>query len=436
MVANTWPDDDPWLAVAPGSPAEARHTRSPTGTAFPANGKPLPDDLAHIAHLEALRYQGHHHLVVPEGSRPWFQQQAELRDHVVSSYLTVADQVGAGLAFDLESRADAGAETLRAAVARVTEAAPDPPAVLDWTDLGLAGELRGTAFFTPPSGLRLPYLDGTIDVVVIGANGDLAEARRVATQGVVTVEPGPAGPVVRAVEALGARHDAGPIDVVLWSAESGDPLWASALAQHAATVGAEVRVGSLDAGYLSALDTQGVLVAVDVGVLPLRGTLALAAARAAAAPDRAVAGKVLRADGRLESAGGTVFSDRSVGLIANGSAEVRAPWHEYVRPVCWGPGLVAAAGPLWRTVPAPAGATGRSFLREWCGSCWAHGAAVWYEPALEAVRVAGDGVEPSTPLASSVWQRVLDLRPARPPDLSDGAWRYLLAHDDVEACRG
>jgi hypothetical protein len=59
-----------------------------------------------------------------------------------------------------------------------------------------------------------------------------------------------------------------------------------------------------------------------------------------------------------------------------------------------------------------------------------------YHPALAAVRVDGDGGEPSIPLEASAWQRVLDLRPARPTELSDGAWRYVLAHDDVEACRG
>ena len=59
-----------------------------------------------------------------------------------------------------------------------------------------------------------------------------------------------------------------------------------------------------------------------------------------------------------------------------------------------------------------------------------------YEPAVAAVRVAGDGGEPSLPLQGSAWQRVLDLRPRRPDQLGDGEWRYLLAHDDVEACRG
>jgi hypothetical protein len=152
-------------------------------------------------------------------------------------------------------------------------------------------------------------------------------------------------------------------------------------------------------------------------------------------PGSAVAGKVLRGDGRLESAGATVFFDRSVGLIAASSPDVRGPWHDYVRPVCWAPGLVAAAAGLWTGVEAPPGTEGRPFVREWCAAVWGHGGAVVYHPDITAVRVDGDGGEPSIPLETSTWQRVLDLRPARPPQLSDGAWRYLLARDDVEACR-
>jgi hypothetical protein len=86
-------------------------------------------------------------------------------------------------------------------------------------------------------------------------------------------------------------------------------------------------------------------------------------------------------------------------------------------------------------VPAPEIVDGRAFLREWCARLWADGGAVRYQPSVVTVRVDGDGGEPSTPLLASEWQRVLDLRPARPSELSDGAWRFVLAHDDVEACR-
>ena len=65
-----------------------------------------------------------------------------------------------------------------------------------------------------------------------------------------------------------------------------------------------------------------------------------------------------------------------------------------------------------------------------------NGGAVVYHPDVAAVRVDGNGGEPSIPLESSAWQRVLDLRPARPTELGDGAWRHLLSRDDLEAFRG
>ena len=200
--------------------------------------------------------------------------------------------------------------------------------------------------------------------------------------------------------------------------------------------GAVARFGPLDGAGLAAISDDQVVIAVEPNVLPLRGALEAVASLVMAQPDRAVTGKVLRPDGRLESAGGAVFFDRSIALIAEGSPDVRAAWHEYVRPVCWAPGLLAATAEVWRTVPAPPIVEGRAFLREWCASAWAHGTPVVYQPTVAAVRVAGEGGEPSTPLLSSAWQRVLDLRPARPRELSDGVWRYLLAHDDVEACLG
>jgi hypothetical protein len=104
--------------------------------------------------------------------------------------------------------------------------------------------------------------------------------------------------------------------------------------------------------------------------------------------------------------------------------------------VCFGPGIVAGASALWRDVPPPAYQRGRALLREWCGEVWSAGAGVRYQPTVVAVRLAGDGGEPRVPLEQSSWRRVADLRPARPRDLNDGAWRHLLAHDDVDACRG
>jgi hypothetical protein len=240
-----------------------------------------------------------------------------------------------------------------------------------------------------------------------------------------------------------ARGPAAPavanLRVLVWSsAGDGDDTWRRHLAERATAAGADLRIDEIDAAGLGDPTIEGhdVVVVVEPGVLPLPGAIETAAALAATRPGSAIAAKVLRSDGRLEAAGGMVFFDRSVALIAEASPDVRAPWHDFVRPVCWAPGLVAAASTLWASVPGPGVHTGRAFLREWCAEVWARGGSVVYQPGVAAVRVAGDGGEASVPLVTSSWQRVLDLRPNRPPDLSDGAWRYILAHDDVEACRG
>jgi hypothetical protein len=439
MVREAWTGGDPWLVVAPGSPTDVRDARPPRATAFPdtRRGRPLADDLSHIAHLEALRYAGHRHLVLPEGSRPWFRQQAELRDHVVRTYRTLADEPGAGAVFDLRQPADAEAPSLRAALEHLSAGGTEPPAVLDCTGLDVRAELRDLAVFAPPAGdRRLPYLDRSIDVVVVEEGRDTGGAARVARLGVITVAAGGTGAAVRSVDAYSNTAQAAPSRVLVWARPAPDPRWEATVRERVEQAGAALLVAPLDLEALAQLDGHDVVVALESHVLPLPGAIRAAVAAAAGEPASALAGKVLRRDGCLESAGGTVFFDRSLALIAGSSPHVRAPWHDYVRPVCWAPGVVAATTALWQKVPGPPDLEGRAYLREWCAAVWAQGGAVVYHPDVAAVRVDGDGGEPSIPLEASAWQRVLDLRQARPRELSDGAWRYLLGHDDVEACRG
>jgi hypothetical protein len=150
---------------------------------------------------------------------------------------------------------------------------------------------------------------------------------------------------------------------------------------------------------------------------------------------------VLRADGSLDAAGGTVFADRSTGAIGAGSLDVRGPWHEFVRPVCWPIGLLAAGRDAWAAVelPGPARADHavvRAWLREWGAAAWAAGGQLRHQPDVVVVRASGDGREPATPVPGSAWQRVVDLRPARPAVLDDDSWQRLVATDDVAAIRG
>lgn len=439
MVAAVVPNGERWLAMMPGSPQRVRAARTPPAFPFPVHGdgRPSADDLAHIAQLEALRFDGYRHLVLPEGSRRWFRQRTELRDHLTRTARTVVDEPGAGAVFDLTERAVVGPRSLRGEVRRLAGALSDPPAVLDWTSLDLTRELPGVATFQPPAGDRLLYLDHSVDIVIVDTAHNLEDARRVASLAVITVATGASGVEVRDVELRSDVTERADLRVLVVStAAAGDDNWRACLSARVAEAGADLRFATVGIAGLDALDDHDVVVVVERHVLPLPGAIETAARMASDDRSAAIAGKIVRADGRLEAAGGTVFFDRSVALIGESSADVRAPWHDYVRPVCWAPGLVAAASSLWATVPGPEARSGRPFVREWCAAVWADGGSVVYQPTVAAVRVAGDGGEAPTPLDESSWQRVLDLRPKRPRELSDDAWRHLLAHDDVDACRG
>jgi hypothetical protein len=434
LVAEVVPAGDRWAVLTPGSPGDVRKAATPAGVELPPGGKPFVADVAHVAAVEAARYDGVRWLVVPEGSRGFLAQHVELADHLAGRYRLVADRPGAGLAFDLHEPAAAGARSLGAEVRAATAGLAHDPSVLDWTDLDVGGSFRDLATFRAPVGATLPYPDGIADVVVTTPDRDLAEAVRVSTGPVVVVEAAEGGGIeVRATHGIDAEASA-PVPALVW-AEVDGPAWAEAVAALASSVGARVHVGPLDAGGVPAVDDDDVVVLLERGALPLPGVVAQAAALVAADPEVAVVGKVVRPDGQLEAAGATVFSDRSVGLIGFGSVDVSGPWHEYVRPVCWAPGLLAVRAGRLHALRRPADGSGRGFLRELGGELWASGTPVSYRPELVSVRVAPDPGEPSAPVEVSTWQRVLDLRPQRPTELHDGVWRYLLVNDDVQACR-
>ncbi|MEZ5167466.1 MAG: hypothetical protein R2695_13600 [Acidimicrobiales bacterium] len=125
-----------------------------------------------------------------------------------------------------------------------------------------------------------------------------------------------------------------------------------------------------------------------------------------------------------ESAGGMVFRDGSMAGIGAGTLEVRAPWHDFVRPVNWGRGMVAMSLDTWTGMGRPSAQD--PGLVELCGEVWAAGRSVVYQPKALVVRVAdvaaGGRVGPS-------WKPLLGERPQRPEALGDGAWRYLIANE-------
>ena len=278
------------------------------------------------------------------------------------NHRTVADEPGAGAVFDLHRPADGPVPSLRAAIDELSAGTAEPPAVLDCTGLDLRLELPDLAVFTPPPGDRLHYLDRSVDVVVEAgsqARGQ-ADAARVADRGVVVVAPGGTRcrrPVGRTG---GISRRTGR--TACWCGRppprtaAGSRPWPSAPSRPAPACWSPRSVRTREAR----LDGHDVVLALEPHVLPLPGAIRAAAA-AAADPASAVAGRCSARDGHLRSAGGSVFFDRSVALVAGSSPQVRAPWHDYVRPVCWAPGLVAAAALVDRR--ARAGGPRRPGLR-------------------------------------------------------------------------
>ena len=221
LVAANVPAGQPWLVVVPGSPAAVRNAGGTPATAFPQAGaatlglnklvgrlrggdRVAGADLSHVAQLEALRFQGHRYLVLPAQSRPWFRAAVELREHVTNGSRTLADD-DAGTVFDLGEKAESGTHSLRAEIAARVGAHAEAPAVLDWTDLDLARELSGLTTFRAPPGDRLPYLDASVEIVVVDRAHDHAEATRVASATVITVEPGAAGALAVATLEIGSN---------------------------------------------------------------------------------------------------------------------------------------------------------------------------------------------------------------------------------------
>src|SRR5207249_9883121 len=101
-----------------------------------------------------------------------------------------------GLVYDLTRRHAVGVEpsTIAGVLSTIRARLGLEPAVLDWgTELDIERTARTSAVFSPPGDAgELPYLGGSVDVVVLPAGDEarVQEARRVASRAVVLVSGG------------------------------------------------------------------------------------------------------------------------------------------------------------------------------------------------------------------------------------------------------
>jgi hypothetical protein len=251
-------------------------------------------DTAAIAQLEGLRARGADHLLLPATTLWWLDHYRGLRRHLEERYLPLVEDERCAifrLAADGRRAATGPLRTLERVVAALRMRSGRDPSILDWnTGLELAAGLPEVAVFAPPDEEEpaLPYLDRTVDVVVLASESQarIAEACRVAAGAVIKFDPG--SPERSGVEWLAAGASGWGEDVCVTLIPAGDgTAWE-------ATIGAVAE--TLDDGF-----------AGELRMIGEAATLAPATARAAASGVR------LRA---IDAAPGASVAERARTAIA------------------------------------------------------------------------------------------------------------------------
>jgi hypothetical protein len=383
---------------------------------------------------------------VPERSRWWIERHPQFAGHLLGRYHVAACESGVGLLVDLGKRQDSERTqgTLAEVVDRLVDSDRYAP-VLAWTELDLESLSAGRNLFTAPPGYdgELPYLDHTVDVVVVDDRARLEEGRRVARRAVVVVSADESGRVsVTEVDHLAAagQHQADPILLAVAVNGRDDP-WFTHLEEAVAEQSGVEILASRDPWTAAMKAEAEVSVLAERGVLPLPGCIeAAAAALTSGEQVGGAAMKLLAADGSLEAAGRIVFADGSVKGIGSGNAETAEPWHEYVHPVCAGAGLLAVRREVLREASKRPGSLlglpgkrSRSLLAL-SGAVWKAGCELLYQPDALAVRILEPDLQQVKYTATKEWASVLPDRPERPALLDSRAWQSLLVEDDLKGC--
>lgn len=204
LVSSTVPPGRVVAVVSRGDPhlldPPDRVTRHyPSDSAGGYLGFYPPDGTPAVAHLEWVRSSGVDYLLFPATAAWWFDAFPHLARHLERTAAVVGEGDGVGRLYHLEP--EGRPRDLAGVVGDVASAwersADAPPSILDWTDgCELADALPGQTVFAPPTSADvLPYLDRTVDIVVVGDAGParLAEAERVATRSVVRSVGGSGG---------------------------------------------------------------------------------------------------------------------------------------------------------------------------------------------------------------------------------------------------
>jgi GT2 family glycosyltransferase len=357
------------------------------------------------------------------------------------------------------------------AVAEFRERWGRDPAILDWIGAVPAEVANGSAVFAPevPTGATLPYLDQSIDLVVVDAadTAGLAEARRVASGGVIALNGTRTGAGVH-VEWRAEAPTALPLSVsIVIPNFNGLPLLQGCLrslseslptgwdieaivVDDASTDGSADRVAELVGRYSFARllrndSNGGFLVSASRGATEARGEFLVFLNNDTVVlprwleplikafhthPDAGVVGgRLLYPDGRLQEAGGIVFRDGSAAKFGYGELDADGPSYTFQRDVDYVSGaLLATPRALFEQLGGLDPAYGFGYFEDtdYCLRARQAGRRVLYQPASVIVHVEGGtaGVDLSAgakrhqveneAVFRERWQEVLRDYPERP----------------------
>lgn len=418
------------------------------------------DGPAVIAHLEALRVQGGHYLLFPEPALWWLEQYPRFSEHLHRHYrVMLRDEACVIFALDKKYTAlDAGA--WRAQLAEVIADRADEmdgdPSILDWnTGLQLKDRFPGQAVFEPPDDEgTLPYLDRSIDIVVVSSFDEAVsrEARRVAGYAVVALAPrdragsalpsvdgdGEVEATVEHIDEAGGQRRMPSASIIIPTYDgvehlrtclvsldetlpepfrgevivvddgSGEGIQALLEEWRVSRLHLEVVRNPRNSGFVASCNrgadaaNSDILIFLNDDTMPQAGWLQALLRTFREYPDvGAVGGRLLYPDGRLQEAGNVVFSDGSAANFGRDDFAVEAPLYNHVREVDYcSAALLATPRRLFSEI----GGFDKRFEpgyyedTDYCFEVRKHGHRVYYQP--ESVVIHTEGGTGGTDLAS------------------------------------
>jgi len=441
----------------------------------------VPDGTSLVAQLEALRGQRVRFLVVPESSSTWIDRRPGFARWLSERFPVAHRDDRGGLVYDLTRRHAVGVEpsTIAGVLGTIRARLGLEPAVLDWgTELGIERTARTSAVFSPPEDAgELPYLDGSIDVVVVPAGDEtrLQEARRVASRAVVLVSGDP--PARFHVEWLAPAEPTTSVSIVI-PVYDGVALTDACLSAVRETVpdGFEGEVIVVDdastdetasalerwsrrdhrirairnphnAGFIESCNrgaasaSGDLLIFLNNDTVPLPGWVEALVETFGTHPDAgAVGGMLVYPDGRLQEAGGVIFSDGSGANFGRGDRDLDYPLYNYLRPVDYCSGALLATR---RELFADLGGFDARYRpayyedSDYCFGVRRAGLEVYYQPRSAVVHFEGatSGTDPAQGVKRfqavnrekfvAKWARSIRLRPDPPSSYDRSTWHRL-----------